>query len=1071
MADTGTRPESMAPPSEVATATSSSPDGLVAVVWCRQVDNEAESPGYSTIPEDFPGRRETLDSIRIVGNLTINVADTHDYWDPDPSHPLSYYPNLFLYPAFSGRYTCVGRMFLSTEDRPRLGMKTLVLDTTQLLDGGSFGPQVLRWHASMGGPRPEHARLAPEPDPNLIPTVGEGFLFHRGSTDPVLAVVGSDQWEPTTQAILELVRLLPTSLVALGAVLIFPYFLPQPKTNLHELTEAIPLAIAVMRVPKGEAHGDRHDKRIASWESAPVTLRDLTKGIPAPKGRETTPMVLQYVRDHQEDKLAQIAQRVDLVESPRLVEHLSDPDRQAGKDRRKQMWRIGTAMESAALLLQRPRGRQIPMSTETAKRANEYLRVRADEIPMELRADRSVMPTPPAAGVPLSGELPPWLQRSNEPAAPVRTERVEVIPVSTTDDPSLRPAEPALAARPTAPVPIPVSSDPRLLATPPSPVDLTAMRKEIERDLVRYIDDRSSAFREQLLSSGAIAADGHVPAAVDERLKSLSAEVDRQIQKALADVDTRYTQRLQAALNATTAAQANQAESLHTSIERRLTDTLERQNAIVLKIQEEFGKRLSSLDERVTSQSAAVEREVSRQLHATIDPRIQEVSDALKSAVKTSGDLFGAQLRTELNRSIDEQKSQSAHAEQELRTALSAQFDLEVRELSERETTLREQVEGRVRDLLAQRLQENDQKRTKELRESEARMAIILDGRSKDLQDRISIAVKGVHDQLTIQQEEQAALLQAQLTSEHEGRLAEVGAGHSQAIADLQVRLQTYFDQKSRENQELEREKYLELLARLKTEVDQSLAKTIDSARFESVLRDRIVRGLETQRLETQKAIDQSVSEAEIRLRTRTEEEAARLDLIETKSQQRESDALRLEGTVRSEIEELDRRTELLSERLLPLVRRAWLKIGELEKTVGSPQDTEAGLRDLRREYARELRRIEGQFLEQTGELRDRLETAIASQGRVWLTLVQQLSQLTGVSRPDEPGMGPGGRSSGESDLERELAGLPDSIYPPRGRSVRNSSLNAELSDPLRDPSEDSEPDPEAPTRRRARRN
>ncbi len=39
----------------------------VAVVWCRQVDNEAESPGYTTIPDDFPGRRETLETIRIVG--------------------------------------------------------------------------------------------------------------------------------------------------------------------------------------------------------------------------------------------------------------------------------------------------------------------------------------------------------------------------------------------------------------------------------------------------------------------------------------------------------------------------------------------------------------------------------------------------------------------------------------------------------------------------------------------------------------------------------------------------------------------------------------------------------------------------------------------------------------------------------------------------------------------------------------------------------------------------------------------------------------------------------------------
>ncbi len=123
----------------------------VAVVWCRQVDNEAESPGYTTIPEEFAGRRETLEAIRLVGNLTINIADTHDYWDPNPSQPLSYYPNLFLYPAASGRYTCVGRMFLSTEDRPRLGMKTLVFSTADLVASGEFGPAGLRAHATRGG--------------------------------------------------------------------------------------------------------------------------------------------------------------------------------------------------------------------------------------------------------------------------------------------------------------------------------------------------------------------------------------------------------------------------------------------------------------------------------------------------------------------------------------------------------------------------------------------------------------------------------------------------------------------------------------------------------------------------------------------------------------------------------------------------------------------------------------------------------------------------------------------------------------------------------------------------------
>ncbi len=262
----------------------------VAVVWCRQVDNEAESPGYTTIPEEFPGRRETLETIRLVGNLTVNVADTHDYWDPDPAQTLSYYPNIFLYPAGNGRYTCVGRMFLSTEDRPRLGMKTLVLDTPQLVASGDFGGAVLQAWASMGG-RPGGDQRRDEPDASVYQAVGEGFLFHRGTTEPVV-IVAAEHWESSIDAMTELVRMLPTSLIALGAFLIFPYFLPEGKVNLHEFAESIPLALAVMRVPEREAQGDRHAKRIQSWEAAPVSLRDLTKP-PTTRGKDPLPLVLQ----------------------------------------------------------------------------------------------------------------------------------------------------------------------------------------------------------------------------------------------------------------------------------------------------------------------------------------------------------------------------------------------------------------------------------------------------------------------------------------------------------------------------------------------------------------------------------------------------------------------------------------------------------------------------------------------------------------------------------------------------------------------------------------------------------
>ncbi|MHB8351888.1 MAG: hypothetical protein ACYDFT_04245, partial [Thermoplasmata archaeon] len=389
--------------------------GPVAVVWCRQVDNEAESPGYTTIPEEFPGRAETLDLIRLVGNLTINVADTHDYWRSGPPAQLSYYPNLFLYPAFGGRYTCVGRMFLSTEDRPRLGMKTLVLDTSQLLASGEFGPAILRWHATMAGGR-SASRHTEVPDAALYGLMGEGLLFFRGSTDPVV-LVASHEWDSAMEVLFELVRVLPASLLQLGAILAFPYFLPQPKMNFHEFAEQIPLALALMRIPMAEAMGDRHRKRLQSWESTDATFRDLTSGVPTPaKGKDGLPLVLQYVRDRNAVKLSRLVQRVDLVELPKLRALLNDPERQSGKERRKEMWRIGTAMESAALLLQRGRGRHVPVSLETAKRAQEYLHAELPRIdPEESTESAVVAPSEPLGAdrpAPAStAGLPSWLSR------------------------------------------------------------------------------------------------------------------------------------------------------------------------------------------------------------------------------------------------------------------------------------------------------------------------------------------------------------------------------------------------------------------------------------------------------------------------------------------------------------------------------------------------------------------------------------------------------------------------------------------------------------------------------------
>src|SRR5208282_6179064 len=240
-----------------------------------------------------------------------------------------------------------------------------------------------------------------------------------------------------------------------------------------------------------------------------------------------------------------------------------------------------------------------------------------------------------------------------------------------------------------------------------------------------------------------------------------------------------------------------------------------------------------------------------------------------------------------------------------------------------------------------------------------------------------------------------------------EARIAETAEAHTQAIAGLQVRMQSYFEQKMRENQEREREKYVELLARLKSEVDQSLAKTIDSNKFDAVIRDRVARGLEAAREEQEKGIQAAVGEAEARLSSQAEGSVVRLERLEAKIATRETDLLRIEQTLRHEVDDLDRRIQVVADRALPLIRRTWLRVSEMEKEGPGGAETEAHVKELRREMAREIRRIEGELLEQTSDLRDRLEATLASQGRIWLNLLKQLQNASeGLVRTDSAATG-----------------------------------------------------------------
>ncbi|HXY12005.1 MAG TPA: hypothetical protein VEJ85_00710, partial [Thermoplasmata archaeon] len=895
----------------------------VAVVWCRQVDNEAESPGYTTIPEDFPGRRETLEAIRVVGNLTINIADTHDYWDPDPSQPLSFYPNIFLYPAANGRYTCVGRMFLSTEDRPRLGMKTLVLETAPLLQGGQFGADILRAHATMSG-RGDGGKPPAEPEPLVYQTVGEGFLFHRGTTDPVV-VVAADAWEPTCQAVLQLIRVMPTSLVALGAFLVFPYFLPEAKVNLHEFTEQFPLALAVMRVPRAEAQGDRHAKRLQSWESAPVTLRDLTR---PSRGREALPLVLQYVREHQDEKILEVTRRVDMVEAPRLMAHLRDTERQGGRDRRKEMWRIGTAMETAALLLTRPKGRSVPMTGEAAKRANEYLQARPGET--VLLPPEPIPPIPPVPSVPPSGVMssqhPPWLTKPPEVEVP--SSGTPGVPVSTSDDPSVLPPPP-----PSSP-----ASSATTASTSPSSGDL-------EASLKGEIDRRFSE-----LSKGR-------PSGID------SAELAARIASSNRELEAKWTLLLDSRL-------------------REIAESSARADAA---LKADLASRLAAIEARPVVSPSDVATEAEQKVLSANDAKFQALAQKVEESARSSGEMWASRLRDELRQSVEALRAQATHDEEEMRAALVAQIDLELREAQEQGTVLREEIEGRVRDLLKDRLAETDQRRSKDVRDLEQRLGLLIDGRTKDVETRLQATNADLREKVGAALDDRVAQAEKRWSLNGEARIAETSDAQTQALAGLQVRLQSFFEQKLRENQEREREKYVELLARLKSDVDQSLAKTIDSNRFDVVIRERVARALEAGRADQEKAIRATVGDLQVKLSSQQEEGVVRLERLEAKIQARETDLLRIEQTLRHEVDDLDRRIQVVADRALPLIRRTWLRVSELEKEGPGATETEARMKELRREVSRELRRLEGELLEQTGDLRDRLESTLASQGRIWL--------------------------------------------------------------------------------------
>ncbi|MGP8077637.1 MAG: hypothetical protein ACLP78_03070 [Thermoplasmata archaeon] len=1080
----------------------------VASVWCRQVDNEAESPGYTTIPDDFAGLRETLESIRIVGNLTINIADTHDYWDPGPSQALSFYPNLFLYPAAGHRYTCVGRMFLSTEDRPRLGMKTLVFSTADLLASGDFGGMILRAHATMDG-RGEIHRLAADPEPAVYQAVGDGFLFGKGMTDPVV-IVASDQWEATAQTVLELVGAMPAALVALGAFLVFPYFLPAAKVNLSELSEQLPTALAVMRVARGEASGDRHEKRMKSWEELSVTLRDLTKP-PAGRKSEALPLVLQYIREHADEKEREVARRVDAVELPRIGARLSDSDRPTGRDRRKEMWRIGAAMETAALLLSKPKGRSVAVSGDAAKRANEYLQAR----PVELSA--MAPPEPPAASassgsagpsaVPGAGQHPAWLRPPPQVAVSV-PESVGV-PVSTSDDPSLLPLSapaPPGAPPPREPEPRAAPRGPELPPVPPGPpVDLSTIDARVKAS-VREQETKWAIAVETRLREAEEAQRTALQSALNElggRLGSLEARpaIESAIQTALRDQEAKWSSAIQAsreeldarlgtlesrpAIDApvqvalrdleakwSTAMQATQSEldsrlaalegrpGVDAPVQAALRDQEAKWSSAIRAAQQELAGRLGALEARPavdapvqaalrdqeTKWSSAIQAaqkelatrlgalearpaidpaELARQVDVRVKTSVDERSTGLGTAAsQAAGDAWSTRFSTELQNAIEQFDARAAKSEEELRAALVAQLDVELSETREQGTALREEIEGRVRKIIDERGVETSQRLAREVHDLEQRLSVFVEGRSKDLETRLTAAATVQKEKLASIADERVARVEQRVALEREARLGEIAEAQTEALAGLQVRMQSFVEGKLRENLDKEREQTLGLFARAKLDTEQALARTVDAGHLDTLLNERLTELLERAHSDQSKAVASAVAHSEGRIRAAQQELLARLHHLETNVPSQAVDVGAIERTVRRELDDFDRRLKVVHDTILPMVRQTWLKV--------SQQEFGGSIRDLKESLQKEIQRVETTLLAENDLIRERMETAVAQHGRIWLNLIQQISREEGALALAPRGRGRGG-------LHRATRPLPapppapssDGTFPP----------------------------------------
>src|SRR5208282_871262 len=322
-------------------------------------------------------------------------------------------------------------------------------------------------------------------------------------------------------------------------------------------------------------------------------------------------------------------------------------------------------METAALLLTRPKGRSVPMTGEAAKRANEYLQARpADTV---LVPPEPVMTGPPAATIPipgvLAGQHPPWLHKPSDVSLP--GSGPSAVPVSKSDDPS------SLPVGAVAPPPIP----PPTFLPPPSGELETLLKNEIDRRFAEMAKSRADS-----------------PEAPDVNARVASAMHDLEA-KWTALLDARLRDASDASSRAVVGVQSDLASRIAAVEARPVLSPSDLAAEAEQKVQGTTETKFQALEEKVQATTQARFRALEETVEAGAEARFEALRAKVEDSVRASGEMWASRLRDELRQAVDDLKAQATHDEEEMRAALVAQIDLELREASEQGTVLREEIE------------------------------------------------------------------------------------------------------------------------------------------------------------------------------------------------------------------------------------------------------------------------------------------------------------------------------------------------------------------------------------------